>query len=82
MARVRRNDESFLINLIISNQIHITMCRCRRDTFLRKNILATIRELGEVADVWIKFGFSFKKINRGDTETDSAFLKRKRLIFR
>jgi len=45
-------------------------------------MFATIRDLGEVADVWVQFDPSFMEINQGNTERDSAFLKRKRVIFR
>ena len=45
-------------------------------------MFATIRDLGEVADVWVQFDPSFMEINQRETERDSAFLKRKRVIFR
>ena len=47
-----------------------------------KTMFATIRDLGEVADVRVQFDPLFMEINQGGTEIDSAFLKRRRVIFR
>jgi hypothetical protein len=44
-------------------------------------MFVTTRDLGEVADAWVRFDPSFMEINQGATERDSAFPKRKRVIF-
>ena len=49
---------------------------------MKQGLRIDLESLGEVADVWVQVDPSFMKINQGDTERDSAYLKRKRVVFR
>ena len=40
-----------------------------------------IRDLGKIAEVWVQFNPSLVEICQGSGERESAFLKRKRLVF-
>jgi hypothetical protein len=46
-----------------------------------REVFKPIRDLGKIAEVWVQFNPSFMEISQGSGERESAFLKRKRLVF-